>query len=89
MTDVEIVQALEFTPDVECALRSLGQPCQNRAEWYVHCLVCGDTNPICGPHKALLEADDRAGVKFGCWRHPWFAHRLSLLVEFVPIGSQR
>lgn len=84
-SDVEVVQALDFEPDIACAYRSPvpQDPCVLRAEWYSRCRTCGSCVPMCGPHKVHVESV--TGLVACPFRPRAWMHVADLL-EFIPIG---
>lgn len=50
VSDVEVIEALDFEPEVVCDALAKPPSCVKPADWYLTCRACGHTVPFCDCH---------------------------------------
>jgi hypothetical protein len=85
VSDTEVLESLEFEPDLPCMASSTAQ-CPHPARWYVMCRACEYPGPRCDAH--LLQLQMIATLMpqpFKCYRCGKIAPSFAELVNIVPI----
>jgi hypothetical protein len=88
--DVDVIQLLEFDPDVPCygyVAETQFHPCDRPADWYMVCRKCGVVAPLCDPDLQLqreaIDADPQC--KSTCNRCGSRRQTIDELWDAVPI----